>query len=266
MEQNPKLRSLPRRQRVIYGRNPLAEVVAAIRFPPILALVQEPPSEFQRAFAIEYPLSEVTQSLGAVFVGGVPHEGLQNQPLTQRGYRFRSQDSAWRVDLEPSLLALSCYNYPEWAQFRDRFKAIIEGLSSIYRIQLITRLGLRYKDVISKGPLGLSGRPWRDLIKPEVFGTMAFFTDDMEANPQTNFSIVLEIPPGQVRIGITAVKNPEGEAGILIDTDCFAEENCALSIDDVMSRANELHEYTSIVFQACITDVLHDALLGNSKS
>jgi uncharacterized protein (TIGR04255 family) len=76
-----------------------------------------------------------------------------------------------------------------------------------------------------------------------------------------NFSVELQIPPGQAKIGISWVRNPEGDSGILIDTDCYDEGSWDPSASDLMSRAEKLHEYTGLVFQACITDKLHTALL-----
>ena len=187
-------------------------------------------------------------------------------PIAQRSYRFRSADNKWCVDLDQGLLALTCFDYPEWAIFRARFDAILAKLIDIYQVRLITRIGLRYKDIISKGPLGLGNRSWRELIKPGVFGTIDFFTDGLDRNPQMDFSVFLTIPPGKVRIGVTSVMNPEREAGILIDTDCYSEESSAASVKDVMDRADKLHDYTSTVFQACITDLLHESLQGRSEA
>ena len=81
------LKQLDRRQRVIYKSNPLVEVIAAVRYPPILALIQEPPSEFQRAFAEQYPLSEVNQTISISAMVNSPAGSNPPTPIAQRSYR-----------------------------------------------------------------------------------------------------------------------------------------------------------------------------------
>ena len=50
---------IPHRDRVIYGRNPLQEVVCQIRFPRLLDIDAEVPARFQSAIAEDYPLLAV---------------------------------------------------------------------------------------------------------------------------------------------------------------------------------------------------------------
>ncbi|MCX6020148.1 MAG: TIGR04255 family protein, partial [Chloroflexi bacterium] len=46
----------PDSERVIYGRNPLVEVICQIRFPTILRISEGNLSDFQDKIRIEYPL------------------------------------------------------------------------------------------------------------------------------------------------------------------------------------------------------------------
>jgi uncharacterized protein (TIGR04255 family) len=258
------LRNLRKRKRVIYKRNPLVEVIAAIRFPPVLSLVQEPPAQFQRQFAEKYPIVEYLQPTLRVSVGQGSDQA-EGQPPPVRTYRFSSSDHQWVVSLEAGLLALSCHRYTEWSGFRSRFQEITKAAIAMYRIPVITRLGLRYRDAIFKELLGLENCSWRELFEPGLFGTVDFFTDQIDANPPLNLSMQLSIPVGRLNIGISTVMNPERQSGLLIDTDCFVEKQQPAKDATLIHQANELHKYTSTVFQACISDRLHKTLqsVGN---
>lgn len=253
------LRSYSRRSRVVYAKNPLVEVVAAVQFPDVLALIQEPPSEFQKRFSKDYPLSEIRQLIAALAVG--PSE--PQKPITQPGrtYFFSSLDKNWTVSVESKLLALTCRNYREWPEFRKRFKPLLEAMIEMYGIGVISRLGLRYQDVIVRKALGLEGHSWNELLQPEVLRSFAFFTDEIEQSPPMSASIELGIPPGKIKIALSTVISQETkDEGLLIDTDCFAEKNIPADVDEILKQADDLHTYTGLVFDACISDTLHQAL------
>jgi uncharacterized protein (TIGR04255 family) len=253
------LRNLRKRKRVIYERNPLVEVIAAIRFPPILSLLQEPPAQFQRRFAQIYPLVEYLQSAVKVSVGQGSEPSESETPQI-RTYRFSSSDEQWVVSLEAGLLALTCRRYRDWSTFRSRFRHLLKGVIELYRMPVVTRLGLRYRDAIFKELLGLEGCSWRDLFQSGLFGTVDFFTEDIDANPPINLTMQFSIPAGRMNVGISTILNPEKQSGFMIDTDCFVEEQQPAQLALLVAKANKLHNYTSLVFQACISDRLHKAL------
>lgn len=255
-----KLRELSVRGRVIYKRNPLVEVIAAIKFPPVLRLVQEPPMAFQKHFAKEYPLAQFTQAI-QIQIGPTtddsPAASPRNMPMT---YKFETLDKNWMVSVESNLLALTCRKYEQWSDFRGRFDALVRAFTSLYEVTAIHRIGLRYQDVIRKAEFGLEGVPWAELVRPEVLSTWQFFTNGLDENPATEFRVELDIPPGQVRIGISTVTRHADVTGLLIDTDCYSNETVSADPSALLTKADDLHEYTSRVFQACITDKLHAAL------
>ena len=60
--------------RVRYTKNPLVEVVAQVRFPRILEIDDQLPSDFQRALRQDYPLLEVQEETLAVMIGQGPNK------------------------------------------------------------------------------------------------------------------------------------------------------------------------------------------------
>ena len=143
---------------------------------------------------------------------------------------------------------------------RTRFSELLKVFHEIYDLTVTTRIGLRYKDVINKKQLGVADSPWHDLIRPEVLASFEFFTGDLDDNPPVVATIQLEIPPGKVNVSLSTVTNIEKQIGFLVDTDCYSEETRQFDLGGLMQSADDLHEYTSIVFQACITDFLHKKL------
>jgi len=253
------LRALNRRARVIYQRNPLVEVVAAVAFPPLLRLIQEPPKELQARVGREYPYTSYIEAPHL----GLPDQHNEGKPQQQSPLRtttFSSVDRAWTVSVSSTVLGLTCTKYSEWSQFRTRFSELLKVFHEIYNLTVTTRLGLRYKDVINKQQLGAVDHPWHDLIRPEVLATFEFFTADLDNNPPVAATLQLEIPPGKVNVAFSTVTNTEKQIGFLIDTDCYSEETREFDLGGLMKSADDLHEYTSIVFQACITDFLHEQL------
>jgi uncharacterized protein (TIGR04255 family) len=254
-----RLRELRQRPRVIYAMNPLVEVISAIRLPLILALLHEPPAELQKRIAKAYPFAEVKQMVPQLFIGPQPVP-RGDESISGRAYSFANSERTWRITLEPTLVALTCSKYSTWEEFRARFAEILDLIFAIYKVSAITRVGLRYRDIIDRETLKLGNQPWSALIERDVLGTFEYFTNELEGNPPYSATIELTIPPGKVRVQVATVQNATGGDGFLIDTDCYSETERVADARQLLAHSDELHEYTRTIFQACITDRLHDAL------
>lgn len=231
----------------------------------MLALLQEPPVDLQLRLADRYPLAEFVVArpfvVGRGPQGPVSLQGSERQLDTTTTFKFASRDKCWTVSVESNLIALTCTRYTEWPEFRDRIEEIIQAFLSTYKVTLTTRLGLRYRSVVNRKDLGLESVPWCQLLRPEVLGSWLFFADEIDEKSAANLSIDVEIPPGRVRIGLSTVASSSGDAGLMIDTDCYSEDQMDASPRALMGKAEEFHAYTSSVFQGCISDTLHAALL-----
>jgi uncharacterized protein (TIGR04255 family) len=255
---NIHLKKLSVRPRVFYRRNPLVEVIAAIRFPPVMALLQEYPAQLQNLFSRDYPLAEVSEQFAAMAIGAAD----QHSATVPSGRQFRFQDleKQWTISLESNIFALTCTKYKRWEEFRDRFNGALNQFAQVYQLPLITRFGLRYKDVIDLTALELEGRAWSDIVRPEVLQTFEFFTEDTSKLSAFQCSLILEIEHGTVRIVLGTITGPNKQVGLLIDTDCYVEPANFTSTSDVHNRAEQFHAYSGRIFQGCITDYLHNVL------
>lgn len=235
-----------------------------MRFPPILSLIHEPPVDFQLRFAEAYPVAELSVTRPILIVQGAA-PGVQppapDKPMeSTTNFRFCTRDKAWSISIEAGLLALSCARYREWKEFRERFAEVLTGFLEMYKVPLATRVGLRYRDVINRQELGLQDVSWNRLLRPEVLSTFLFFADELDETHPANMVMELDIPPGRVRIGISTAKSSTKGAGLMIDTDCFLDGQMDASTDGLMKKADEFHDYSHVVFQACISDTLHGSL------
>jgi uncharacterized protein (TIGR04255 family) len=256
-----RLKDLIARPRSIYRRNPLAEVVAAVKFPRQLVLDQQLPVQFQEAIKAEFPLLRLKNAIlySMVAVGDDPPVTKQ-APFASKIYEFPSEDQKQVVALLPDTLALTTTAYTRWEEFRPRFVRALEALNNIYRLPLYTRIGLRYKDLIDRTSLGIAHVPWERLINPDLLRSFTFFATNMEDHPSFTASVELALDGAQMRVNYGFVEDERKQVGFLIDTDCYVEPAKIREPAEITSALEELHKHTSLAFSACISDELHGAL------
>src|SRR5262245_7091139 len=101
----------PEAERVIYEKNPLAEVICQVKFPPILRIDSELPAQFQERIRQNYPLFQEKQmSEGDIALPPEMAQLLKSEFFARRGraaYDFASSDGVWTVSLTRDFLALS---------------------------------------------------------------------------------------------------------------------------------------------------------------
>jgi uncharacterized protein (TIGR04255 family) len=251
------LKSFAARPRVIYSKNPLVQVIAAIRFPVLFPLMQEYPSEFQRSIGDKFPMSGIASPLGMILQ--VPEPSVSPLPGT-RQFIFQSADQAWTINLDPQVFALTCSRYTRWEEFSRLFSESLDRFLEVFKPALITRFGLRYVDVIDKKKLGLENKGLSELLRPELLNSFLFFTEDVDKLNPFQFSTELGIDSGSVRIVVSTIIGPDKHEGVLIDTDCYVEPAEFRTAAEIVDRAERFHAYSSVVFRNCITELLHETL------
>lgn len=256
----------PHSQRVIYQRCPLAEVVAHLRFQPILRIDSEAPAAFQETIRAAYPqYANVPQPLPVGVPPNTPPQivtmmqGLGGIHLGTR-HRFASQDGQWEVYLARETLELRTTKYNRWEDFRDRFRQVRESLETIYGPGDYLRIGLRYVDVIRRSVLGLQDVPWSELLKPYIAGVLA----SPELAPridgtgsQTHCNLgddsFLTLKAGLVR---HATEGPE----LCFMIDCEFHTHQSTEVDDAATKLDGFNQMGGRFFRWCIQQRLHDAM------
>ncbi|WP_082239617.1 TIGR04255 family protein [Pseudomonas lini] len=258
--------------RVIYKKNPLAEVVCQIRFERVTD---------SSVFAIQFydaliSLGYVNKSEEVSYNVVIDTSEQQvPEPRTVAGdaiVHFTKEDETWRVSVSPEFLAFTCNSYRDWSCFLPEIIKVVDVFKSSTKTPLVvTRLGLRYKDVIERETLGLADTPWHELINPFLLGALALgsLSDDEgfdEGGVESQLSqTLLKLDDCKLLLQSSLLTSVvDSNKAFLIDADFFHE----LIGDDLLYQSGEkleglletLHSNAGALFRRGITEKLHGAL------
>ena len=252
----------PDSDRIIYEKNPLAEVICQLRFPRILRINAEPPAVFQERIRAAYPLFSQTSADDSSQI--LPEltrlVGLDLKFGTGQTYDFSSADSAWKTTLTSQSLALTAMHYRRWEDFKAHLEEPLTALVAVYSPAFFNRIGLRYRNVIRRSWLGLSDVSWRELLASHVLGEMAYpGIENASLHAARDLLLRLDDQGHCVRVQHGIVKaEGDGERCYLIDCDFFIETQTELG--HAISTLDRLNRESGRLFQWCITSRLHDAM------
>ncbi|WP_374658992.1 TIGR04255 family protein [Phenylobacterium sp.] len=246
----------PTRARVVYERNPLAEVIFQIRYPINLAIERDLPTNFQKALIDSYPLLDVKRGvqLQLKVAGAIDDQPFEPRP--SRVYDFTDIERTSRVSLSCDSLSFSTTKYKDWDHFRNALGEILAAFFSNYDQSLFTRVGLRYVNAIKPAELGLSTENPAEIMNPELVAPLTGFTERVFEHQALT---IIEIPDGKISVRMALTKDEQGESYIF-DTDAFHDEMFQANPDDVLARLEQYHLQHSDLFRWAIGDAVHAAL------
>jgi uncharacterized protein (TIGR04255 family) len=253
----------PEVQRVVYGKNPLSEVVCQLRFPPILRIESEVPARFQDRIREEFP--DFGETLGLQIEAPSELQGVAVPELLGRtairNYRFASEDDCWHVNLTRGFVALTTKKYERWEEFRSKLESPLSALVSIYSPTSFSRIGLRYINKIKRSQLGLEDVDWSELLEPHLMGLLRMpEVHDRVTQFESRYEIQLSDRESSVRI-VTAFVDETNERCYVIDNDFFRAGK--IDISAVTEHLDYFNQRGSRLFRWCITDRLHAAMEPN---
>lgn len=255
----------PESPRVLYTPNPLAEVICQIRFPAILRIGSGDVADFQERIRKDYPLYQLQEpsfdspkfpkEVVAFFEQMIPKIPGPNI------HKFSTRDSGRFISLSQGFLALSEFNYSRWESFREETIKAERALREVYTPAFYSRLGLRYRDIISRDALKLGEVEWKDLLSQNIIGELGDAEIASEIS-QIRTSCVIQIPEisgGRVTLthGLLERTNAEPER-YLIDAD-FAIENVE-DLDETFNILDQFNRLAGRLFSWAISRTLHDAM------
>jgi uncharacterized protein (TIGR04255 family) len=267
--------TFPSTPRVIYDRNPLVEVICQLRFQPILRIETELPAAFQDSIRNQYP--EYEEHGGDVSapteLPDVMRRFVQQAAEALRAgrgqveHQFSSDDGKWKVSLARDFVALTSLSYERWEHFRGRLVKLIEALVGAYGPPTFTRVGLRYRDVVTRSKLGLEDVPWRELLNSHIAGELAMDAIDEKSVAMARRQLRFRLDQGPIHVylqhGIVEVEARESpnEDSYLVDADFYAEGRA--DAEQAFDHLDRAHSEAGSFWRWCITDRLHDALGPN---
>ncbi len=255
---------LPNTTRVIYSRNPLAEVTALLRFPPILRIEAESPVQFQDAIRDQYPFYRQVRA-GSQLPAGIPSsvrnliQGM-GAAAGQNQHLFETQDRKSIVTLSRESVSFKTTNYTIWETFRDQLERIRSAVEEIYRPVAYQRLGLRYVNIIRRSILDLENMPWADLLIPTIGGELTA-PELGESIDKASSELHCQLEGDNCFLTLRtsiAVAEPTKEKCFLIDCDFHTHKGTELA--NVTATLNGFNRSSGNLFRWAIRERLHEAL------
>jgi uncharacterized protein (TIGR04255 family) len=246
-----------------YEKNILFEVVFQARFPEIIKIAHEEPTEFQDIIRKEgYP--ELARNLLPTLPQEMPEE-IKKIISTDREFFFFSEDKNWQVSLAKDFIALACKgNYKNYNEFSARLSNILTIFNGIYEPAYFTRIGLRYKNIANKEHLNLD-KNIRQYIPNYIFPelTQPIAEDIKTLEKATQFddgtikaSVIHVLTKVSGKFGQIQINDQES---YIIDIDCFNEIKTR-GIDNVLTTCGEFKRYEWNIFRWSIKDDLRFAM------
>ncbi len=254
---------IPKTERVIYGKNPLKEVICQLRFPVILRIGVEDPVSFQEQIRQFFPIfsekpvvrhpanqqlpEQVTKLFGEL--PGFP---------TGREFKFGTRDGIWETTLTREFLALTTSRYVRWEEFRSKLEISLTALLEEYSPSFFSRIGLRYRNLICPAELGLNGQHFSSLLRKEIVGELdSDLRDDLEHVAHT---IVIRLTNGgtaRIRHGLQTESDADKDCYV-IDADYYSERKTETK--DAIQGLDSFNNVSGSFFRWCVDEKLHRAL------
>jgi uncharacterized protein (TIGR04255 family) len=147
--------------------DPLAWVVAQLRFPPLSSFQSRPTlNPLFDALTVDYP--HYSEERGVSLV--LDDKGIRNQE-GEKSHRFLSIDMLWAVTLGSESMSLECRRggYEDIDNFISRFSRIARLLEQL-GLKKQTRIGFRFVNEIRPTPSNGDYEFWREQLNPKVIG------------------------------------------------------------------------------------------------
>ncbi len=170
----------------------------------------------------------------------------------------------WTVSLARDFVALETNKYERWEDFRELLRLVINALFEIYEPAYLTRIGLRYKNLIDRRRLGLEDTEWQDLFADFLLGQFSRNeTTERVVEHHGRTLIKLNDDGDLVRIEFGQVIDSDGDASnkmFLLDHDFYSEKEIAPDEQDIISRLSAFNTTNGHLFSWEVTEKLQCAM------
>lgn len=239
----------PAQTDVQLDNSPLIEVICQVRFPPILRIANEEPSEFQELIRNDFPLVELEHG----FLFRIPGPGAKGGPSAEpqsRVFRFRTTDEQTTISLGPDFYALSSAHYTNWEEFARRLAMTHDTVQRVYKPAYAIRIGLRYVNRLTPDNTGCATiAEMFDLLRPEL--AQQSRSDAWSDPVEMRNRLVLTDGEAKLTLG-TGYGEENDRPFFLLDFDYFEEGRLELS--GLIERCTGYNDVLYRAFRWCIRD------------
>ena len=205
------------------GNSPLVEVICQVRYPPILRLLNEPPSSIQEAIADRFPQVEIATS---------DEEGRTD-------YRFVTKEGRSAASVNSDQFALATNQYSVWQDFAQDLDLLQRVVQQVYQIPFYYRIGLRYVNFFTPVNTGCSSLAEISRVLRSELTTLLrseAWTDPSELLTQ----LLLKDSERNLMVRVGAKAAPEeGGPVVFLDFDCY--ETGQVPVDGLIDRCETFH-------------------------
>jgi len=250
----------PDSERVRYKQNPLVEVICQLRFKRLLKIESDLPAVFQEKIRKAYPDTREATTVSTLPPQLAQLVGLEPGAIGQRAFDFLTADSTWKVSLTSHFIAVTATEYRTWEDFKARLDPIVDAFCDVYDVGSFTRIGLRYRDVIQRSKLNLSGKRWAELLNGDLVGELREQSFEQAAKHAARELVLgLDFDEASVRLyhGFAQLQGTE-ESCYLIDSDFFREQETERA--DVKAILDRFNREAGRLFRWSIADPLHNSM------
>jgi uncharacterized protein (TIGR04255 family) len=235
---------LPHATEIPLQNPPVTEVIAQVRFPPLLSILKEPPIEFQESIRQRFP-QLTRENTAQIAINNDDQPSLTFQPPA---YRFGSAESESQAALSAEFFAVSTKRYTGWRRFLDDLTFVHAAVVNIYNPSYASRVGLRYVNHLTQDNTGIDNRAdLLQLVRPELSVTLH---GPFWENADEMISIV-SFGDGEARLNLRyGFSIADASPIFVLDFDYFEEGTIPLG--DVLHRFAEYHATIYDAFRWCI--------------
>jgi len=224
------------------ARSPLTEVICQLRFPPILRIAQDSPAQFQERVRARFPDYQVQLPLLVGPVAAMVEGG--NIEAKPRLHRFETSPAGTYVVLAPDFVAMGTTSYGRWEQFSEQLGFVIDAFRATYEPADGTRLGLRYRNLITPALVGRSTLQEVRLLLNDALRT-AQLSDVLDDPLRTLCEVRARVggdasAPEFLTLRSELVNTPDASPGCSLDFDYYCEGRIAS--DTILGRCARYHE------------------------
>lgn len=251
------------------SKTPLTYVLAKINFSNIEAIEKFIP-DIQEGIRHTFPnFRKVTVQFVEV------RENQQPSILTRTQWHFMDKDSVTGIFLDNTSVAIHTSKYTQFETLSNQFQSVLEKFSQILQISLLTRIGLRYINLIENNLTqyinpGLLGFHLEDTkyFKPERFLTNIDLTEEgkygiikiqssLISNKEVINNINIFVPADLTDVANLLSFNHQSQPNgkfLVLDLDHFNNNKEDFEINIIMNNLKNLQEALYQAFCAAVTE------------
>ncbi len=254
-------------ERLEFIQNPLVDVILRLDFAPILDVdTQEILAKFQRGIKQWFPYYEKKTE----YLHRIDSLAIGSKPIEFLAHDFISKDRSQIISISQTAFVINFKQYKSFKQFEDIFKNNWKLFKNAFSTpSMITRLGLRYVNLIEKEKFMNKDETWSDLINPELVPELKNYMQIKNhcyiKSLNKDIGLCLQNDNVNLRLAILKAAEEEKDA-FLIDIDSFLEDKTnGIIEEEINERITNFNIKTRNIFRPLITPRLFKKLSSTSQ-